>query len=94
MAITEQTRIDTSIRLGGQNRLGCGHVHIPPAGSVAGDFVALQVLNGGFDTALSGIVGDSGASLTLPKETVGSIIYMNFTAITTTRDVLVYHRCR
>jgi len=94
MATTELTRMDTSIRIGGQNRLGCGHIVVAAAATQTGDFVAVQNIWPGADTALTGIVGDSGTSLTLPKEMIGDIVYMNFTAITTSRDVLVYHRCR
>lgn len=95
MAITEFSTLGQTISRVGNNApaLGCGHFKVAAAGTHTGNFVAVQVIDGTVDTILSGIVGDSGTGLTLPKEMVGDIVYMNFTAITTTRDILVYHRC-
>jgi len=93
-AITEQTRIDKSIRLGGDNRLGCGHVAVAAAGDATGDFVAVQTIDPAADTVLSSIAGDSGTALTLPAEMVGEIVYMNFTAIGSDKAILVYNRCK
>tara|TARA_R110000751_G_scaffold98955_2_gene192285 strand:- start:1577 stop:1861 length:285 start_codon:yes stop_codon:yes gene_type:complete len=94
MATTELTRMDTSIRIGGGNRLGCGHIAVAAAATSTGDFVAVQIMDPDADTALTGMVGDSGTALTVPSEMVGKIIYMNFTEITTDKDILCYNRCR
>ena len=94
MAITESKIIDRSVRLGGQNRLGCGHVAVAAAGTGTGDFVAIQTIHPDNDTVLTAMVGDSGTALTIPSEMVGQIVYMNVTSITTDRAILCYHRCK
>lgn len=97
MAQTELKRIEQAIRLGMEKSpsLGCGFIAVGAGATApAGDYVAVQTMHPDNDTVLSSITGDSGTGFTIPSEAVGTTVYMNYSALTTSRAVLCYYRCK
>ena len=105
MAITDLTRIETSIRLAGSNSLGCGFLYLAGGASVPAGmypeaaFCAVRQLEATTDTTLTNIVSKDatdlpGTTLLLSKAQGNMITYMNFSSLRSDKNVLLYYRCR